>query len=101
MDKYKLKKKDFERIIDIVYKDEILAKYGNKDTFKQVYFDKVVKRLKDGPVYKFNKEQYQTSIRLYFYYSQEKDIYNILALAKIEEVLFNDWVYKRFKPNSA
>jgi len=90
MDKYKLKKKDFERIIDIVYEDEILSKYGNKDTFKQLYFDKVVKRLKDDTVYKFTKEQYQTSIRLYFYYSQEKDIYNILALAKIEEVLFND-----------
>ena len=90
MDKYKLKKKDFEMIIDIVYEDEILSKYGNKDTFKQLYFDKVVKRLKDDTVYKFTKEQYQTSIRLYFYYSQEKDIYNILALAKIEEVLFND-----------
>ncbi len=95
MDKYKLKKKDFERIIDIVYEDEILSKYGNKDTFKQLYFDKVVKRLKEDYIYKFTREQYQTSIRLYFYYSQEKNIYNILALAKIEEVLFNEKMYNR------
>ena len=90
MDKHKLKKKDLERIIDIVFdKDEILTKYADKDTFKNLYFNKVVKRLKSDSVYKFTRDQYQTSIRLYFYYSQEKNIYNILALAKIEEVLFN------------
>lgn len=90
MDKRKMKKQDIERVIDIVFKDDTLLKYGDKDTFKNLYFNKVIKRLKDGSVYKFNREQYQTSIRLYFYYSQEKNIYNILALAKIEEVLFSE-----------
>lgn len=90
MDKRKMKKQDIERVIDIVFKDDILSKYADKDTFKNLYFNKVIKRLKDGCVYKFTREQYQTSIRLYFYYSQEKNIYNILALAKIEEVLFSE-----------
>lgn len=90
MDKRKMKKQDIERVIDIVFSDDILSKYGDKDTFKNLYFNKVIKRLKDGSVYKFDREQYQTSIRLYFYYSQEKNIYNILALAKIEEVLFSE-----------
>ena len=90
MDKRKMKKQDIERVIDIVFKDDILSKYADKDTFKNLYFNKIIKRLKDGSIYKFDKEQYQTSIRLYFYYSQEKNIYNILALAKIEEVLFSE-----------
>ena len=96
LDKRKMKKQDIERIIDTVFdKDEILTKYGDKESFKNLYYNKVIKRLKDGYIYRFTREQYQTSIRLYFYYSQEKNIYNILALAKIEEVLFNEKMYNR------
>lgn len=90
MDKYKLTKNDFSKLIDTVFEDETLSKFIDKESFKDLYFNKIIKRLKDGYKYKFTREQYQTSIRLYFYYSQEKNIYNILALAKIEEVIFDE-----------
>lgn len=86
----KLRKKDFINIIDKVFEDESLSKHLDKEEFKTLYFKHIVKRLKDDYMYKFTREQYQTSIRLYFYYSQEKNIYVILALALLEKRLFDE-----------
>lgn len=89
MDTLKLRKKDLLSIIDEVFEKENLSKHLDKKDFTKTYFG-IIKRLKDNGVYKFSREKYQTSIRLYFYYSQEKSIYVILALALIERVLFDE-----------
>lgn len=89
MDTLKLRKKDFVNVIDKVFDDENLSKHLDKREFTNTYFG-IIKRLKDNGAYKFTREKYQTSIRLYFYYSQEKNIYVILALALIERVLFDE-----------
>lgn len=89
MDKLKLRKKDFVNIIDKVFEDDNLSKHLDKKEFTKTYFG-IIKRLKDNSIYQFTRDKYQTSIRLYFYYSQEKNIYVILALALIERVLFDE-----------
>ena len=90
METLKLRKKDFLTIIDEVFEDENLSKHLDKSEFKKTYFNHIVKRLKYDNLYKFTRDKYQTSIRLYFYYSQEKNIYFILALALIEKRLFDE-----------
>ena len=90
MDTLKLRKKDFLNIIDKVFEDENLSKHLDKKEFITTYFNHIIKRLKSDGVYKFTRDKYQTSIRLYFYYSQEKNIYVILALALIERVLYDE-----------
>lgn len=93
MDKLKLRRKDFIDVIDNVFENESnLNNHLDKKEFIKTYFT-IIKRLKENSIYKFTREQYQTSIRLYFYYSQEKSIYFILALALIERGLFDDWCY--------
>ena len=90
MQRYHLRKKEIRALIEEVFeKDKSLSKL-NKDEFIELYFDKIIKRLKKpSGIYEFTRDDYQTSIRLYFYYSQEKNIYNILALAQIESRLFD------------
>ena len=90
---YNLTKKEFLKIIEEVYeRDQTIKNKIDLNKFESLYFDKIVKRLKDTSTskYKFDRSQYQTSIRLYFYYSQEKDIYNILLLAMLESRLFDE-----------
>lgn len=89
---YKLRRKDFINIIKEVFDgDDRLCEVLDIDEFIKTYMNHIVKRLK-GPdsIYKFTREKYQTSVRLYFYYSQEKNIFNILALAMIEKRLFDE-----------
>ena len=85
-------RKDFINVIQEVFdSDEHISSKLNIDEFTKTYLNKIVKRLKQpNGKYKFTREEYQTSVRLYFYYSQEKNIYNILALAMIESRLFNE-----------
>lgn len=87
-----LRKNEFNKLIDdIVNDDDLLSEKVDIDKFKQLYFNDVIKRLrKPSGYYKFNKKDYQTAINLYFYYSQEKNIYNILILAMIESRLFKN-----------
>ena len=88
----KLRKKDILKIIQEVFdSDEQIKKQVDFDAFTKLYFNQIIKRLKDvNGIYKFTREKYQTAIRVYFYYSQEKNIYNILLLAMIEKRLFDD-----------
>lgn len=90
MQRYNYRKKELKAIIDEVFnKDKTLLKL-DKTEFENLYFDHVIKRLKKpSGIYEFTRDDYQTSIRLYFYYSQEKNIYNILALASVESRLFD------------
>ena len=85
-------RKDFINVIQEVFdSDDHISSKLNIDEFTKIYLDKIVKRLKQpNGKYKFTREEYQTSVRLYFYYSQEKNIYNILALAMIESRLFDE-----------
>ena len=88
-----LNKKEFNAIIEEVYnRDKTIKENIDLGAFKDIYFNKIVKRLKDvsSGRYKFNREKYQTSVRLYFYYSQEKNIYFILMLAMLESRLFDE-----------
>lgn len=88
----KLRKKDILKIIQEVFdSDEQIKKHVDFDSFTKLYFNQIIKRLKDvNSIYKFTREKYQTAIRVYFYYSQEKNIYNILLLAMIEKRLFDE-----------
>ena len=85
-------KKDLINVIQGVFdKDTKIREKLDFDTFVNLYFDKIVKRLKQqNGKYKFNREEYQTSVRLYLYYSDEKNIYNLLALAMVESRLFDE-----------
>ena len=87
-----LRKNEFNNIIDdIIDHDDLLQEKMDVNAFKNTYFKEVIGRLrKPSGYYKFNKKDYQTAINLYFYYSQEKNIYNILLLANIEKRLFDD-----------
>ena len=90
MQRYHLRKKELKAIIDEVFKAEAPLKKLDKNEFENLYFDHVIKRLKKpSGIYEFTRDDYQTSVRLYFYYSQEKNIYNILALASVESRLFD------------
>lgn len=87
-----LRKNEISDLIDDIIKhDDLLNEKVDIDSFKKLYFDDVIKRLrKPSGYYKFDKKDYQTAINLYFYYSQEKNIYNILILAMLEKRLFDD-----------
>ena len=84
-------KRQLERVIDeVVYNDKLLTKTIDVFSFKDIYFNKVIKRLKnDSGKYQFTRDEYQTSVSLYFYKTQEKNIYNILTLCMIERKLFD------------
>ena len=78
-------------IKEVITEDKTLSNKIDLYTFKYLYFNKIVKRLKnDSGQYQFTRDKYQESINLYFYYTQEKNIYHILALALIERKLF-EW----------
>lgn len=77
-----------EIIEEVINSDATLSSKVDIYSFKHTYFNKIIKRLKDGNNYKLNRDKYQESVNIYFYYSQEKNIYNILALAMIERKLF-------------
>ena len=85
-------KKYLNNIIQGVFdSDKKVNEKINIEEFKQLYFSKVIKRLKQpSGKYKFNRDEYQTSIRLYLYYNNETNIYNLLALAMIENKIFNN-----------
>ena len=89
---YNMIRKDFIEIIEDVFNsDDHINKKLDIEEFKNIYFNKVIKRLKQpNGKYKFTREEYQTSIRLYLYYSDEKNIYNLLVLAMIEKRLFDE-----------
>lgn len=90
MQRYHLRKKELKAIIDEVFSSDTSLKKLDKNEFENLYFDHVIKRLKKpSGIYEFTRDDYQTSVRLYFYYSQEKNIYNILALASVESRLFD------------
>lgn len=79
-----------EIIEDVIKGDKSLSKRVDLYAFKELYFNKIMKRLKnDNGGYTFSHDKYQESINLYFYYTQEKNIYHILALALIERKLFD------------
>ena len=63
-------RKDFINVIQEVFdSDEHISSKLNIDEFTKTYLDKIVKRLKQpNGKYKFTREEYQTSIRLYFLY---------------------------------
>lgn len=84
-------KRQLERVIDeVVYNDKLLTKAIDVFSFKDIYFNKVIKRLKnDSGKYQFTRDEYQTSVSLYFYKTQEKNIFNILTLCMIERKLFD------------
>ena len=85
-------KKDLTKIIQGVFdSDKKIREMVEYDDFISLYFDHVIKRLKQpSGKYKFNREEYQTSIRLYLYYKNETNIFNLLALAMIESRLFDE-----------
>ena len=84
-------KKYLNELIDEVIKnDKVLSNKIDLYSFKHIYFNKIIKRLKSSNGYELNRDKYQESVNIYFYYSQEKNIYNILALAMIERKLFED-----------
>ena len=89
---YNMIRKDFIEIIENVFNsDDHINNKLDIEEFKNIYFNKVIKRLKQpNGKYKFTREEYQTSIRLYLYYSDEKNIYNLLVLAMIEKRLFDE-----------
>ena len=89
---YNMIRKDFIEIIEDVFNsDDHINKKLDIEEFKNIYFNKVIKRLKQpNGKYRFTREEYQTSIRLYLYYSDEKNIYNLLVLAMIEKRLFDE-----------
>lgn len=89
---YNMIRKDFIEIIEDVFNsDDHINNKLDIEEFKNIYFNKVIKRLKQpNGKYKFTREEYQTSIRLYLYYSDEKNIYNLLVLAMIEKRLFDE-----------
>ena len=90
MQRYNYRKKELKAIIDDIFKSDKSLKKLDKNEFENLYFDHVIKRLKKpSGIYEFTRDDYQTSVRLYFYYSQEKNIYNILALASVESRLFD------------
>ena len=78
-------------IDDVFRKEKTLKAKLDKEEFKTIYFDKILNRLKISRFrYSFTRGEYQTRVRLYFYYSQEKNIYIILALAMMEARLFDE-----------
>lgn len=78
-----------ELIEEVIDNDKVLSNKIDKYSFKNLYFNKIVKRLKnESGQYVLNRDKYQESVNLYFYYTQEKNIYHILALAMIERKLF-------------
>lgn len=85
-------KKYLNELIDkVVHEDKVLSKKIDLYSFKNLYFTKIVKRLRnENGSYTFDRDKYQTAINLYFYYTQEKNIYHILALANIERNLFEN-----------
>ena len=85
-------KRELLDVIDDVFrKEKTLKAKLNKEEFKAIYFDKILNRLKISRFrYSFDRREYQTRVRLYFYYSQEKNIYIILALAMMEARLFDE-----------
>lgn len=90
--KYTYTKKQLDEIIDNIFEKEKNLNKLNKDDFKNTYYSKIINKLKTSSSrYLFTREEYQTRIRLYFYYSQEKNIYVILVLALIERRLFDEW----------
>lgn len=74
----------------VIKQDKALSNKVDLYSFKNLYFNKIIKKFKTDNGYTFNRDKYQTAINLYFYYTQEKNIYHILALAIIERKLFDD-----------
>lgn len=82
-------KKNLNDLIEeVIKKDKVLSNKVDLYSFKNLYFNKIVKKFKNDNGYTFNRDKYQSAINLYFYYTQEKNIYHILALAMIERKLF-------------
>lgn len=78
-----------ELIEEVIDNDKVLSNKIDKYSFKNLYFNKIVKRLRnESGQYVLSRDKYQESVNLYFYYTQEKNIYHILALAMIERKLF-------------
>ena len=78
-----------ELIEEVINNDKVLSNKIDKYSFKNLYFNKIVKRLRnESGQYVLSRDKYQESVNLYFYYTQEKNIYHILALAMIERKLF-------------
>lgn len=77
-------------IEEVIKKDKALSNKVDLYSFKNLYFNKIIKKFKNDNGYTFNRDKYQTAINLYFYYTQEKNIYHILALAIIERKLFDN-----------